>query len=392
MTIFARAPGPVVVVVLTFAAAACGSDASTVDAPTGPDAPSACAPACGAHAECVAGACACSAGYLGDGQTCADIDECATGNGGCAVDADCTNTDGARTCACRPGFVGDGVTCDPVWQRVAAFPGVTYAAGPQQLSAAIGPRLFFALDGGDASSFFRSFDTVTHVLSGPLSAAPGEFCACGLAQVIVSDGAALFMFGNQGNRYDPATDGWTPLAGYDGQLGRGDAGGAFDPTTGAFVVVGGRDGAGAYQGSAIRVTTDGAITAEAGAAAVELREPLAYVTPTGSILYAAGGLASDNSARHLFRHALGDATWEALADAPADLYPGRGIGLYAPTLLYAATDTGVYLFDIGTNAWRPEPVVPPPGFVRAVTAAGSVWAISSSAATGVEIYQLRAIE
>ncbi|MBK9033629.1 MAG: hypothetical protein IPL61_20590 [Myxococcales bacterium] len=391
MRIFACVSG-LAVVVLTCATAACGSDASAVDATTEADAPSVCAPACGAHAECVASACVCSAGYMGDGQACADIDECATGNGGCAVDADCANTDGARTCACRPGFVGDGVDCNPVWQRVAAFPAVTYDAGSQQLSAAIGARLFFAIDGNDASSLFRSFDTVTHALSGPLSATPGEFCACGLAQVIVSDGAALFMFGNQGNRYDPAADAWTPLASYDGQLGRGDAGGAFDPTTGTFVVVGGRDGAGAYQGSAIRLTTAGAITAEAGAAAVELREPLAYVTPTGSILYVAGGLASDNSARRLFRHTLGTSTWEALADAPADLFPGRGIGLYTPTLLYAATDTGVYLYDTGTNAWRPDPVVPPPGFQRALTAAGSVWAISSSAATGVEIYQLRAIE
>ena len=41
----------------------------------------------------------------------ADIDECATNNGGCSADASCTNTPGDFTCACLPGYTGDGVTC-----------------------------------------------------------------------------------------------------------------------------------------------------------------------------------------------------------------------------------------------------------------------------------------
>lgn len=40
-----------------------------------------------------------------------DIDECATDNGGCNVNAACTNTPGSRTCACKAGFGGDGFTC-----------------------------------------------------------------------------------------------------------------------------------------------------------------------------------------------------------------------------------------------------------------------------------------
>jgi len=41
----------------------------------------------------------------------ADINECATNNGGCSSDASCTNTEGSFTCACLPGYSGNGVTC-----------------------------------------------------------------------------------------------------------------------------------------------------------------------------------------------------------------------------------------------------------------------------------------
>ncbi|KAK3262321.1 hypothetical protein CYMTET_28815 [Cymbomonas tetramitiformis] len=53
---------------------------------------------------------ACPAGYTGDGMTCTDIDECAAAdNGGCAVQAECTNTAGGRTCGgCPEGMLGSG--------------------------------------------------------------------------------------------------------------------------------------------------------------------------------------------------------------------------------------------------------------------------------------------
>ncbi|OGQ80130.1 MAG: hypothetical protein A2289_12935 [Deltaproteobacteria bacterium RIFOXYA12_FULL_58_15] len=53
----------------------------------------------------------CPTGYSGDGVTCTDDDECATANGGCDVNALCTNTPGGRTCACLSRFAGDGFTC-----------------------------------------------------------------------------------------------------------------------------------------------------------------------------------------------------------------------------------------------------------------------------------------
>ena len=59
---------------------------------------------------------ACPSGYTGDGASgCDETDECATDNGGCADHATCTNTPGGRTCGCAAGYSGDGVvTCDDV--------------------------------------------------------------------------------------------------------------------------------------------------------------------------------------------------------------------------------------------------------------------------------------
>ena len=40
-----------------------------------------------------------------------DVDECITGNHGCDVNANCTNTVGGHNCTCKKGFAGDGRSC-----------------------------------------------------------------------------------------------------------------------------------------------------------------------------------------------------------------------------------------------------------------------------------------
>jgi MYXO-CTERM domain-containing protein len=61
-------------------------------------------------------ACGCNAGYAlaQDGTSCADINECATGNGGCAQM--CTNSVGNYACTCGAGYTlgSDGHACDDV--------------------------------------------------------------------------------------------------------------------------------------------------------------------------------------------------------------------------------------------------------------------------------------
>ncbi|XP_071032922.1 nidogen-1-like [Oncorhynchus clarkii lewisi] len=55
--------------------------------------------------------CSCLSGFVGDGYTCQDIDECEQGR--CHRDAVCYNSQGSFTCQCRPGFHGDGFQCTP---------------------------------------------------------------------------------------------------------------------------------------------------------------------------------------------------------------------------------------------------------------------------------------
>ena len=64
-------------------------------------------------------ACNCPSGYGNVGGTptgaCTDVNECATANGGCFAGTTCTNTVGSRTCgSCPVGYTGDGVTCNDV--------------------------------------------------------------------------------------------------------------------------------------------------------------------------------------------------------------------------------------------------------------------------------------
>jgi hypothetical protein len=112
------APGAALLGLLATALTGCGRSFLTVprfDAVAAE--PSTC-PECSEHASCERGAdtlsCTCRDGFLGDGHTCLDIDECAQASSGCdRQHGVCTNTEGGYACSCAGGWwlARDGQTC-----------------------------------------------------------------------------------------------------------------------------------------------------------------------------------------------------------------------------------------------------------------------------------------
>jgi subtilisin-like proprotein convertase family protein len=80
--------------------------------------PPTCPAACGENATCDTTQsppkCECDEGWVGNGFTCLDVDECALEPGPCDEHATCLDLEGSFECECLPGWQGDGLACADV--------------------------------------------------------------------------------------------------------------------------------------------------------------------------------------------------------------------------------------------------------------------------------------
>lgn len=126
--------------------------------------------------------CTCAAGFAGDGKTCVDADECASGSSNCHPSATCTNIEGGFTCACAAGFAGDGGVCADVDECAAATAGCDVKATCSNTDGGFSctcPRGFSG--DGKSCTDIDECATATHDCSPQATCmnTPGSFaCAC----------------------------------------------------------------------------------------------------------------------------------------------------------------------------------------------------------------------
>lgn len=179
----------------------------------GPDLQGPCAQ-CSLNATCneatMPNPCTCKNGFVGDGKTCTDIDECTLAADDCDTEANCQNTIGGFTCACKPGFratgtmMGKAGECKQNWlpkvivdetpdggvaADMGSIPAATAANTQPAASGTVvgsGSKIYLAPypSGCPSASFFwRSFDVTTGKLDTELKA-PIDDYVCSLFQSI----------------------------------------------------------------------------------------------------------------------------------------------------------------------------------------------------------------
>lgn len=93
--------------------------------------------------------CICKTGFTGNGFSCTDIDECASGSHSCVSGrATCSNTVGSYNCTCNPGYHGDGKRnctldgCQNYQTLTSADRKVTHGSSPLFCDNSLGPAWF----------------------------------------------------------------------------------------------------------------------------------------------------------------------------------------------------------------------------------------------------------
>ena len=349
---------------------------------------------CASTASCVDDACVCDPGYSGDGETCENIDECATDHGGCDANARCDDLPGSRACSCNVGYLGDGLTCRLAWQHVTTLPGIVLDEGSGAVVTALASRIYFAPEHDPAGTYFMSVDVNTGAtaelpLPPLINVSQRELVPGGYTQIFVGLGSSIYMFGNAGALFDGS---WRE-ANYPSINRRGEAAGVA--ASGRIYMIGGRDDATNASTTSVQYYAGGTTGSWAAASPFPWTSSYAGAySPTGTnLIYVFGGSSGDNSDRHAasLDTTSSSATWTILPDVPVDLPRFSTAGEHGGKL-FACDGQRLHFFDRGANAWAGTLNLPPGGtHWHMVMLEGDAFAIGDLAGS-VQIFQLLAIE
>jgi len=267
------------------------------------------------------------------------------------------------------------------------------------MAVGLGSKIYIAPIYDSQTSIFHAFDTATLTLSGGLALPPGtqtDFQASGFGAIFVADADSLFLIGDSAVRYTPASDRWTPVAGYRvAGFERGESLGAWEGNNNTVFMIGGRDGSNTYQPTAIRRASDGLWLAEPGALPYTVSNGLAWAPPGDNKVYLAGGQNGDNNRNHLAVHSTGTAVWAVLADAPEDISRAVGMGHFTSggvTRIWVATKQTLFFYNPSTASWDRSIDLPrQDDQVGVVMVAGVPHAVIGDSASA-DIYKLISIQ
>lgn len=270
------------------------------------------------------------------------------------------------------------------------------------MAVGLGSRIYIAPIYDDQRPQFHWFDTATLTLSGALTVPPGlqsDFQASGYGAIFVADADSLVLIGDSAVRYNPGTDAWSAIAGYqNGPFHRGESNGAWESSTNTVFMVGGRDDAtNSATATALRRNSTGVWANEPGMLPYTVSNGLAYVIPGESRLYVAGGRAGDNNRMHLAVHTTGTSVWTALANSPGDLGQPIGMGHFTAngtTRVFVANLNGrMHFYNPGTSTWDRSINLPTTELAQVVMVAGTPYAVVRAAnLTDADIYKLVSID
>jgi hypothetical protein len=318
--------------------------------------------------------CTCPAGYMGDGHSCTDIDECATGAATCDANATCSNTPGSYDCSCNAGYAGDGRTCAQIWVHIADDPNVDLLNVGHAIG--FGDRIFYGNENSNSLQIWHYVDVTmsTAVASTIMPPVTGQndFCWCGNCggyskMVALQSSPQRFYYWCTSLEYfDAMNNAWTQAsAGLPSANQRESAGVA---AVGAKVYqVGGRNS------SNVMVATTQTLDFTANATTPAIGTGPAYpmtienslTASIGNVIYNFGGDTTVGSqtqtTRKGYKLDTTGMTWVAVADMPFDtnFYPPYS-AVFRNKIWAFDRNGQLHSYDPAADKWDATPPVPAP--------------------------------